>query len=716
MRTHILGYRRPAFLAALALGIRPGARDCVVICASESDAIAVLAAAQVMTLPLKAEDALPAEFVWMPKGEHEISAFAADGTPWKGKIICDESGAQACQATLAQQLAAGHRVPLDKDHKDEEATAWVLGFRWDPTQGIMVKVEWTSLGEQLLRGKVYHSFSPAFLLNKQTSRVRGFPGGGHAAGGLVNAPAFRSAMPSLIAARLAGQSPKPASGGIPDNNHKAMKEVLIKILAALAVSHAADATEEQLVTLVTKHIDRLPEAGTEGQALKAQLAELESLKAKAAEVDTLKAKDLARRKADAAALVDKAVARGAIPAKDEAIQAKWRGMLESDPTHAELLAALPDNPALARVTQPGEGATEIQVNAKLLEHLKGYAKEQDHKKAAVVYARHIDAEITKLGNEVLRLMASNSLGTTAAAIITQRYLSLLVYDFPFLKDITTDFSDQGAKFNQPITTRLRTVPSVLDYNATTGYTTRSDAGTSDVSITIDKHKYCSIEFNATELGSTARDLFGEQAQPQLYAVGAQLVTDLLAKIVEGAGAFGTAGSQATQIANAAAFNAATLDTVAGALDGRKVSKIGRFALLDSTIWPGLRGDTRLVYLAGFQDRSIIENYDTMPKVSGFRPYNSPFLPTPTVNSSKVLHGFAGTSESLALATRLPADYTQALGGAAHGTVRTISDAGSGLAVMQTQYVNHDIGSAISRLALMYGAAVGNKLTGQLIAY
>lgn len=678
--------------------------------ASSSDAIAVLAAAQVIPLgDTSPGHALPTKFVWMPVGEHQISAFAADGTPWQGKVICDEAGAQAVSATLARILAAGHRVPLDKDHKDEEATAWVLGFSWDPAQGIMVQVEWTSLGEQLLRGKVYHSFSPAFLLNRKTSRVSGFPGGGHAAGSLVNAPAFGSAMPSLIAARLAGfeSTNKPASGGSPDNQNKAMNKLLIQILAALSVEVPANATEDQLVALVTKHVDKLPTAGAEGIALKAQLAEL----------TTLKAADTARRKADAKTAVDTAVARGAIPPKDDAIQAKWLGLIEANPDHAALLAAMPDNPALTRVTQPGQGGTtEIQVEAKLLENLKAYAAEKDHMKAGVIYARHIDPTIAKQGNDVLRVMAANSLGSSATAIILQRNLSLLKFRFPFLKAITTDFSDAGAKFGQAVTTRLRSVPTVRDYHATTGYTTRSDATTADVSITIDKHKYAAIEFNATELGSTNRDLFGEQSEPQLYALGYQLVSDLLAIIAEGAAAFGTAGSQATNIANAAAFATTTLDAVAAALDLRKVSPIDRFALLDSTLWPTLRADTRLVYLAGFQDRSIIENYDTMPRVSGFQPYNAPFLPNPVVNTDKAAHGFAGGPDALALAARLPNDYTTVLPGASAGNVRVITEPDSKLSMMLVQYVNHDIGSAISRVALMYGAAIGNKLNGQLISY
>lgn len=682
-----------------------------------------LSAAYPIALPLDDSSAssLPAEFVWMPKGEHQISAYAAgEAQPWVGRVTCDEAGARAVAAAHAKVLASGRRVYLDENHDDAAATAWVLAFSWDPARGIIVKVVWTSLGESLLRGKVYHSFSPAFLINRQTGRVTGFPAG-HAAGGLVNAPAFGAAMPALIAARLSGAdhlTVNPASGGFPDNPKSTMhKELLLQILAALAVQVPADVNDEQLATLFAQHQDQLLTAAQTNAALQAQLAALDLVHAHAgtdvAELTLLRAKDVARRYTDAQAAVSAAVARGALPVKDESIQAKWRGLIAADPAHASLLAALPGHPALTRLTTPGG---DLQVTPKLLEHLRGYAAEKDAKRAGTIYARHIDGEVGKLGNHVLELMASNSLGTSATAIITQRVLTLLKFRFPFLKQITTDFSSEGAKFSQDIITRLRSVPTVRDYDGTTGYTTRSDATTTDVTITINKHKYVSVEFTAAELGSTARDLFGEQSEPQLYALGYQLVSDLLAKVVEGASAFGTSGSQATQIANAAAFNTGTLDTIAGVLDARKVSPMGRFALLDGALWPQLRGDTRLVYLAGFQDRSIVEQYDTMPPVSGFQLFNTPFLPNPTVNTTKAMHGFCGTLDSLALATRLPADYTQALPGAANGVARTITEPDSGLSVMLVQYVNHDLGSAISRVSLMYGAAVGNKLTGQLIAY
>ena len=155
-------------------------RKLIALFASSSDFLA-LAAARPLAIPTDSSGDLPKEIVWMPAGTHEISCFAGDGQPTQATVLCDEAGAKLIAASFAAILAKGQRVYLDKDHKDEEATAWVTGFRWDPAQGIMAKIEWTSLGQELLRGKVYYSFSPAFMINRETKRVsRLMPG--HAAG------------------------------------------------------------------------------------------------------------------------------------------------------------------------------------------------------------------------------------------------------------------------------------------------------------------------------------------------------------------------------------------------------------------------------------------------------------------------------------------------------------------------------------------------------
>jgi hypothetical protein len=660
--------------------------------ASSSDAdLIAIAAAQVITMPAKAGDPLPAEIVWMPKGEHQLNAYTAGGKPVQATVLCDEAGAQSIQASFEEIITAGRRVYLDKDHQDGEATAWVTGFRWDPAQGIMAKVEWTSLGEQLLRGKVYYSFSPVFFTNKKTNRVSKLLFG-HAAGSLVNAPAFGAAMPALIAARLAGaESTNPASGGSPDNpqqnQNRTMKALLVKILAALAVEIPADATEDQLVALATKHIDKLPQAGAEGEALKGQLAELQALKAK----------DAARRKADAKAVVDAAVARGAIPAKDEAIQAKWQGMIEANPEHAELLAALPGNPALQRVTQPGAGVILAKDN--LVPILQAYAAKKSPAERGAIYARDIRDVIAKPGFLLGPILAENSLGTVAGDLVVQRSLTLLKASFPWLTKISTDFSAEGAKFGQPIITRLRAVPTAQSFVPGTGYA-RQAATLTDVPVTIDQHKGVEIAFTANELASTSRDLFGEQAEGCHYGLGAALINTVLALLT-------VANFPYESVEAANDVDADTMDALSAALTGRLVPDMARIGLLSSATYRKLGKDTSIVNLAAFRREEIITQ-GVLPPIKGIQPFEVVGLP-----SGENLTGFAGTPDALALVTRVPNDYTAVMPDVAgNGTVQIVTNPDTGISVMLVRYVDHKAAESAWRVALMWGAAKGNPKCGQ----
>lgn len=519
-------------------------------------------------------------------------------------------------------------------------------------------------------------------------------------------------MPSLIAARLAGHSTKPASGGIPDKYHKSAmnRDLLIKILAALAVSHAADATEETLVALVTKHIDRLPEAGTEGQALKSQLAEIQSLTAKAAEfdtlkatVDSLKAKDLDRRKADAKAAVEKAVARGAIPAKDDKIQAKWAGMIEADPAHAELLAAMPGNPALDRVTQPGLGTVVSASDGlvPILQQLQAKKSEEVDLRARIYHSdiRPLFAKNLNFNQELGLVLAANSLGTLAGELITQRTFSLLKLQFPWLFDVTTDFSAEGGALNQVVKARLKALPTKVVFVPGTGYV-RSNAVTTDVPVTISNHEGVEIAFNANELASTNRDLFGEQIEGAHYVIGKGLVDSLLALIT--AGNFANATVQAT----AGLTPANSMDLMDAALAGRGANG-PRIGLLSSAVFRKLGNDASIVQLASFQMKEVITR-SILPPIKNIQPHEVFNLPI-----AGNLTGFAGTSSSLAIATRVPNDYSKAMPDVgSNGSVQVVKNIDTGVSAQLVRYVDHKLAEAAWRLALMWGVGVGDPAQGQ----
>ncbi|HTJ79700.1 MAG TPA: phage protease, partial [Rariglobus sp.] len=168
----------------------------------------------------------PCEIVWIPVGATVISAGGGvDGEGFNGEVICDEAAFNNIAASFAEMTSAGRRVWIDFDHEDGEAAAWVIAFRWDATRGIIAAVDWTDAGSDSLEGKSFYSFSPAFLIDPETSRPLSLIPG-HAAGGLVNAPAFGARMPALIAARLGGlplspSTGKTASGGSPDSKNTA---------------------------------------------------------------------------------------------------------------------------------------------------------------------------------------------------------------------------------------------------------------------------------------------------------------------------------------------------------------------------------------------------------------------------------------------------------------------------------------------------------------
>jgi phage I-like protein len=606
----------------------------------------------------------PRAIMWMPAGTHTIHA-TLQGNPVKRTITVTPETASVMQAALERELRTGHRPLIDFDHAHAAAAAWPTRYFWEEGRGVMVELEWSEAGAAAVTGKTHRAFSPEFFPDAQ-GRVIGAP---KHHGSLVNDPAFTAIAPIWAAA---AKQP---------NQETMAKDTTDKTDRA----DQTDRSDSGTAALRAQHAEAQA-------ALTAAKAEAEALKAKHAEAQ--QALQAARReKAEAA--VQAAVDRGALPALDKPLQAKWAGLLEADPDNAKLLAALPDNPAL-KAGKSGAG-TGIESRPGLVEALQAYQAARPSDRGAI-YAKEIRPALDK-GAILGPILAANSLGGLSGDLVVQRALTLLKLEFPFLTAISTDFSAERAAFNQTIKTRLRTPPAVTDYNPVTGYAT-SDATTTDVPVTIDNHKAVQISFNANELASTERDLFGEQAEGCQYALGKAMCDALFGRI--------TAANYSNVTTKAlASFGRPDLTAMAKALYDRGVSGAGRFVLLNSAYFEALQGDPTIVSLAAYQRPEIITGY-TLPPIAGLQPYQAVNLP-----STGNLTGFAGTPDSLCLATRLPNDYSAALPGASGGgTVATVTNPDTGISVMLVQFVNHQLGAAFWRVAVMFGTAVGNPASGQ----
>ena len=625
---------------------------------------------------------VPAEIMVFPAGVHTIHATRA-GKSVSATVSITSATAAAMQLALQAHSAGPQKPYFDFDHDDTAASAWPKGFRWETgtdgkPAGVYARVEWSASGQQAVLGKDYRSFSPAFFVDASTpARVTGAPIN---MGGLVNAPAFRAQAP-IWAKDSPAASPTDNEQQQPTHTTMTAEE---KKAADAAASQAAEANK----------------AEAETTAIKAKNKELET------ENSALKARDAERRKADAKSKVDAAVARGAIPAKDEALQAKWRGLIEADPAHADLLDTLAGNNATRVITSAGE---PIQAKDNAAESLRAYdAVKPEGKskeallaaaeKRAAIYAKAI-APLFKPGFALGPILAAHDLGTLGSELVLQRSLSMLKNTFPFLRAITTDFSAENANFNQTVITRLRGALNVNDYVDRKGYGA-NDAKTTDVPITINKHVGVPLSFSVNELASTSRDLFGEQAEGMHYALGTSFVNALLALVTP-------ANFANASAAKLSAFGRSTMTSLAKELNKIGVSPLNRFALLNPDFFEKLGQDAALVQLAAFQKPEYITDY-RLPPVAGFTPYEATTLP-----AANALAGFVGTSESLALATRVPNDYTKAIPGASGGgVVSTVTNPDTGISVQLVQYIDHDTAVATARVALMYGVAVGNKDTGR----
>jgi phage I-like protein len=604
--------------------------------------------------------------MWMPAGRHRIRATRAGAGPIEADINVTPETAQAMQAALLREEATGHRPLIDFDHQHGAAAGWPLRYWWEDGKGVMVDVEWSEAGAAAIRGRSYRAFSPEFYPDNN-GRVTGAP---KFHGSLVNDPAFKAIEPLWAAdADTFPITAAPAARQSNQEHHMDKEE-------KQTGSGNAAAADEQAKLAVQA-------AGQKEAALQAKLADAEERLA-------------AMRKEKAQAAVQAAVERGALPPLDKAIQAKWADLVEQDESHLELLAALPGKTALQSAAAPGAGIA-VQARPGIAEALKSFQAAGADQRASI-YSKEVAPFLDK-GERLGPILAANSLDTLSGELVTQRALSLLKLSFPILSKVSTDFSAGHAAFNQTVNTRIRSVPSVTNYNTSTGYAT-SDAETTDVPVTIDNHKAVQISYNANELASTERDLFGEQAEGCQYALGKAMVDELYALI--------TAGNYTNATTKAlSTFSRAEVTAMAKALFDRGVPAMGRFLLLNSAYFEKLQSDASIVSLAAYQRPEVITQY-TLPPIAGFDVLQAVNLPT-TAN----LTGFAGAPDALAIATRLPNDYSAALPGATGGgVVSTVRNPDTGISVMLVQHVNHTLGAAYWRIALMFGVAKGQVASGQ----
>jgi len=388
---------------------------------------------------------------------------------------------------------------------------------------------------------------------------------------------------------------------------------------------------------------------------------------------------------------------------------------------------------------------------------------------------------------------AGAVGTLSGTLVLQKSLPLMMFDFPILGSIFSDFSDEPGLFNQTQTTRIVTTPAVEEYDTTLGSDGRPNGWdlaslpqTVDVSVKLDSYVGVPIVFGQSSIGATLRNMFEENVPKATYALGKYLVAKLTALFTpanynayagnSATGGATTEGSENITVTSTAAMypgqaisgvglpsntfvasiqssTAATLTQeatasnagltftlngagvpnplTAGAAAGTYVQAANAFTfqdlgqisalfdqnevpfqqrsiLLNSAFYSRLTADPTLAasIFAAITNPGIITDRQ-LPRLQSILPFNAPWLP-----STNNLTGFAYHRAAAVLKTRLPGDFTRALGRDVPipGST-TVVTAPGGFSVLNVQYVDLKRGYAEARPEVMVGAAVGDRRGG-----
>lgn len=274
--------------------------------------------------------------------------------------------------------------------------------------------------------------------------------------------------------------------------------------------------------------------------------------------------------------------------------------------------------------------------------------------------------------------------------------------FPLMSAIGTDFSSEEAKLNQTITGRILSLPSVQDYDGTDGYKANSASAnslTTDVSVTLNRHKHVPIKVDFLDQVSTKRDLYAETVGNMAYALGKEAFDYTMGLVTAANFSHEVVGTEANSDYDA-------LSTVNKVLNKNGASATGRIGIVNSEVFAALDSDQRIASGDYHGQQRGASAYGQLSSVGGFESiFEYPDLPT----NSEGLSGFFTDKTGIVMASRIPNDVealANRIGIPAISKVDVVSDADTGLTMMGITYQDAGTFDVYTTLTWIYGVSAG----------
>jgi hypothetical protein len=292
---------------------------------------------------------------------------------------------------------------------------------------------------------------------------------------------------------------------------------------------------------------------------------------------------------------------------------------------------------------------------------------------------------------------SNSLNSVGT-LIAQKSLDLLVNKYPALSLVASDFSDQSAPYGSAVKTRVITPGTAPQFNGTTGYAAQ-DLNTSAVTVTINRHPHATFSLNSQELTSASPTMIADYANLVASEIGDAIYTDIAALFTSGNYPGGT-------VVPTAHFGyTGVINQANTSLNSRKVPK-DRIAIFNSTLYGSMFNDS----IVRNDPNKYVIGENELPRIQGTVLTDYPDLPALT-------HGQVGVilnKSAIAFAARLPEDVTSIGGTPKVSQVNNVVHPDLGLAMQVRTWEDPKFGSLNVSATLMYGVAVGNSGSAQII--
>ena len=278
---------------------------------------------------------------------------------------------------------------------------------------------------------------------------------------------------------------------------------------------------------------------------------------------------------------------------------------------------------------------------------------------------------------------------------------------PFLTSaFATDFSNERAKLNQTVNARIAGLPTVQDYNATTGYKNGAQDAKGlldDVAVTINRHKHVPIKLDFLDAASTVKqiNLLEEATMNCGYVLAKSMVDYCLSLVVS------------TNFSESSTYTVANSDfdmlaNLREDMNAKGVNTLGRFGIVNSSVMTTLASDSRIASGDYHGQKIEAEALGHMTAIQGFANiWEYPDMPDNSENQT----GFFGTKESIILATRVPNDTNEIAKAAGIPQVarfETMTDEDTGLTLLGIKWIEQGTFDVYCTVAVMYGAVAGSQ--------